>query len=218
MVVKIGKRLALTVDGQMTYCTASEENIGKGRCNHVDHQLPGESERQFTDRISLKSERSLNTTKSHAANIEYRQLKKRLSMKMSFGDQFEDEMCERFEIACNREWGVGTIKRPTGKQDALEGTDLFIDEVRADITLNSDKGGDIKPAKKVLDFAKVRFGIRSGNGVKKFDQKVVVMHFDVNLSRGEISSFARMLTDKDIVEIAQSSIDIYYNDEDGEDI
>ena len=216
----MGKRLALTVDGHLTYCTASEERIGKGRCNHVDHQVANESEGQFAERIGYKADKRARTTRNHAANIEYRQLKKRLSEKMSFGDQFEDEMCERFEVACNREWGDGTIKRPTGRQDALEGTDLFIDEVRVDITLNSEKKGDIKVASKILDFgfAKVRFGIRSGNGVKKFDQKVVVMHFDVNLNRGEISTFAKMLADRDIVEIAQSSIDIYYKDEDGEEI
>lgn len=34
------KRLVLTQDGIMTYCTASEENIGKGRCNHVLHGDP----------------------------------------------------------------------------------------------------------------------------------------------------------------------------------
>lgn len=32
------KRLALTKDGKITYCTASEENIVKGRCNHIAHQ------------------------------------------------------------------------------------------------------------------------------------------------------------------------------------
>lgn len=36
------KRLALTEDGVMTYCTASEENMGKGRCNHVLHGDPND--------------------------------------------------------------------------------------------------------------------------------------------------------------------------------
>ena len=31
------KRLAMTVDGRLTYCSADEHNIGKGRCNHVSH-------------------------------------------------------------------------------------------------------------------------------------------------------------------------------------
>lgn len=32
------KVLALTKDGKLTYCTASEENRGKGHCNHLNHQ------------------------------------------------------------------------------------------------------------------------------------------------------------------------------------
>ena len=39
----MAKRLALTVDGNITYCTATDENIGKGRCNHVSHQKNGQS-------------------------------------------------------------------------------------------------------------------------------------------------------------------------------
>ena len=31
------KRLALTRDGIVTYCTASDEFVGKGRCNHIMH-------------------------------------------------------------------------------------------------------------------------------------------------------------------------------------
>ena len=37
------KRLAMTKDGVLTYCTATDENIGKGRCNHVSHQKNGQS-------------------------------------------------------------------------------------------------------------------------------------------------------------------------------
>ncbi|MGM0197286.1 BRCT domain-containing protein [Enterococcus sp. AZ180] len=45
------KRLALTKDGKMTYCQSSDENVGKGRCNHVDHQKDGESSDSFIARI-----------------------------------------------------------------------------------------------------------------------------------------------------------------------
>ena len=48
------KRLALTKDGRMTYCTATEENIGKGRCNHISHQENNESIKEFVERVSLK--------------------------------------------------------------------------------------------------------------------------------------------------------------------
>ena len=52
----MNKRLALTVDGNITYCVASEENIGKGRCNHVLHQLENENIDRFLRRASLYSE------------------------------------------------------------------------------------------------------------------------------------------------------------------
>lgn len=46
------KRLAITKDGKLTYCTASEENIGKGRCNHIAHQKMGESNLEFMEALS----------------------------------------------------------------------------------------------------------------------------------------------------------------------
>lgn len=44
------RRLSLNTEGELTYCTASEENIGKGRCNHIDHQRKGETQEQFMER------------------------------------------------------------------------------------------------------------------------------------------------------------------------
>lgn len=48
------KRLALTKDGRMTYCTAEKDYIGKGRCNHVAHQIDGETNKQFLERTANK--------------------------------------------------------------------------------------------------------------------------------------------------------------------
>lgn len=45
------RRLALTVDGKLTYCTATPENVGKGKCNHVSHQNLVESAEDFLTRI-----------------------------------------------------------------------------------------------------------------------------------------------------------------------
>ena len=47
------KRLALTKDGKITWCTATEASIGKGRCNHVCHQSDNQTNEEFLD--SLKS-------------------------------------------------------------------------------------------------------------------------------------------------------------------
>lgn len=46
------KRLAITADGRMTYCSAAEDLVGKGRCNHIAHQLSKESRENFLNRMS----------------------------------------------------------------------------------------------------------------------------------------------------------------------
>lgn len=46
------KRLALTKDGKLTYCTAPDELVGKGRCNHIAHQSADENKTDFLNRIS----------------------------------------------------------------------------------------------------------------------------------------------------------------------
>lgn len=45
------KRLAITKDGQLTYCTADDEHIGRGRCNHLAHQLKNETCEDFIRRM-----------------------------------------------------------------------------------------------------------------------------------------------------------------------
>lgn len=44
------KVLAVTEDGDITYCSAPEELRGKGRCNHIAHQRPNESINDFLER------------------------------------------------------------------------------------------------------------------------------------------------------------------------
>jgi hypothetical protein len=48
------RRLALNKNGELTWCIASPDNFGKGRCNHVDHQMDGESRTEFVNRIAAK--------------------------------------------------------------------------------------------------------------------------------------------------------------------
>ena len=61
----MSKVLALTTDGRITYCTASEEDRGKGRCNHIVHQDKNESIEQFTERYNKMIEESSNVTKEN---------------------------------------------------------------------------------------------------------------------------------------------------------
>lgn len=48
----MSKVLAVNVNGDITYCTCTPEMRGTGRCNHVDHQRPGESPEEFINRIN----------------------------------------------------------------------------------------------------------------------------------------------------------------------
>ena len=43
------KRLAMTTDGKLTYCTSSDDNMGKGRCNHIAHQKNRQSPEAFLE-------------------------------------------------------------------------------------------------------------------------------------------------------------------------
>ena len=45
---------ALTVDGKLTLCKATEETRGKGRCKHVAHQAPGQSLDDFFKSVNEK--------------------------------------------------------------------------------------------------------------------------------------------------------------------
>lgn len=63
------KVLALNNKGQMTYCSASEENRGKGRCNHIAHQKPNESKEEFLERAEKEMEK-LNNEKDLDKEIE----------------------------------------------------------------------------------------------------------------------------------------------------
>ena len=45
------KVLALNTNGDITFCTCPPELRGTGRCNHIEHQMPGESATDFITRI-----------------------------------------------------------------------------------------------------------------------------------------------------------------------
>lgn len=50
----MSKVLALTKDGRITFCTAPEDQRGKGRCNHIAHQRPDQSSSDFI--MSIENE------------------------------------------------------------------------------------------------------------------------------------------------------------------
>ena len=67
--------LALTVDGEPTMCYASEENRGKGRCNHVGHARPGETVQDFFNRVARDEKKDKNESKRRKQEMEIRESK-----------------------------------------------------------------------------------------------------------------------------------------------
>lgn len=66
----MSKRLALNINGEMTYCSASDENIGKGRCNHLEHQRSYETPQEFMDRVkNLDGNEMKKIKKAKSKNI-----------------------------------------------------------------------------------------------------------------------------------------------------
>lgn len=71
----------MTTDGKLTYCSATDENVGKGRCNHISHALKGESELDFLNRINKTmklleegDKHKLLNTRYGYTSVEYRDL------------------------------------------------------------------------------------------------------------------------------------------------
>lgn len=67
--------LALTVDGEPTMCYASEENRGKGRCNHVGHARPGETVQDFFNRVASDEKKDKSESKRRKQEMEIRESK-----------------------------------------------------------------------------------------------------------------------------------------------
>lgn len=63
------KRLAINTDGVLTYCSAPEDKIGVGRCNHTHHQQPDESRPQFIKRASTEIERETRESSSETTQF-----------------------------------------------------------------------------------------------------------------------------------------------------
>lgn len=77
------RRLAMNSEGQMTYCTASEENIGRGRCNHIAHQKPGETPQEFCERATaaLNSRKPSGTARNELKGFNGRPVDYTISVK-----------------------------------------------------------------------------------------------------------------------------------------
>lgn len=209
--------LALTKDGKLTYCTALAELRGQGRCNHVDHIRDGETVEEFNKRIEINRNKLVKTS-DYAAKAVYRQQKKQFELNKKPSEYFEDEIVERFKISCHKLNSGIDFKYASNEENALEGTDLHLGEVRADITLNGEKDNTNFTESLDLGFTKIKFGIRTRNKAAKFEENTVIIHFNAIFTNSrEVDGFVNLFNDEDIVKIAEGAIDAYYNDADKED-
>ena len=69
---KVEKVLALREDGGVSYCTVPEDMRGRGRCNHIAHQSPGESNEEFINRINRDFKEKIKSTGLFAGDEEDR--------------------------------------------------------------------------------------------------------------------------------------------------
>ena len=64
--------LAFTEDGRIICCTASEDQRGKGRCKHVEHQKEGQSVKDFIEEIGkYKINKDLEVVKENGMALRF---------------------------------------------------------------------------------------------------------------------------------------------------
>ena len=132
------KRLALTKDGKLTYCTSSEENIGKGRCNHIFHQNNNESTEDFCKRVK---DIKLNDKDNNKIEIENLKIYDKIKLIES-----EDANDEILDILVNdNDWHVSAAVAKCGIDKYL---DILVNDedwtIRAEVArYGRDKDLDI---------------------------------------------------------------------------
>ena len=94
----IKKVLALTVDGQLTFCSATPENRGKGRCNHVGHQEDGQTPAEFLESVKncVKVEEAADETltileQMDKTLLDPRSTTKRLGLRTDLDKEIQDQ-------------------------------------------------------------------------------------------------------------------------------
>lgn len=111
------KILAVNINGDVTYCTASPEMRGMGRCNHIEHQADGETTQDFILRIECsktKIQDDFNDETQDASFIPYKGADiETLPYRMS-EDEKEDliKIENRMQLDQNIEGGYMELNEP----------------------------------------------------------------------------------------------------------
>lgn len=125
------RRLALTKDGRLTYCACLPGEEGKGRCNHVKHQMPGQSTDDFMSSIENEiAVDDVDDSVTGAGKEEYSpfqydmQEHKELVASMPDNSAATRKLVQQFGITKDPDWEsvVRSIKNPFTIGSVAEGT------------------------------------------------------------------------------------------------
>lgn len=132
----------------------------------------------------------------------------------STGIEFEETIIEKCGTISKETWGASAFKFSTLTQDKMSGTDFFVLGIPVDVTLNLENKRHTKISSDIeidLAIAKVRFGVRFGNGRVKFETPVLVIGFDTMLGRRDVLTIASSISKSKFVEILNSGMDFYFD-------
>lgn len=212
--------LAVEKDGRLSYCRALPENRGKRNCPHLFHAHLNESHISFMRRMERQEEVALKRNFRYAKTLyekERNRMFKAKDAEFSKGQLFEDEFCEKFVTSGTH--GV-TVRKADIVEDLFEGTDLWMDEVRVDVTMNEQKQGTIKfYGKEELKDVTVHFGIRTDNGQYELPEPVVVLYFEtrIEINKRQAGNIPKNFCSAEVQAIVNGVFDTYYGymDENG---
>lgn len=192
--------LAVDKRGNLSYCYAKPENRGHGNCPHIAHARDGETNENFLKRMSRQEALASNKNFKYCMQLYEKEMNKKYTLKFSessLGDDVEDSIYDKIVTSFGEEYKV---RKSNVIEDLFEGTDMFIDGIRVDITLNDEKKGTLKFIESAqFKNVKVDFSVRTGNGRNEFNEPVVVIRFETNVP----------ITKRNCDSFVQNKIDIY---------
>lgn len=129
------------------------------------------------------------------------------------GIEFETELIERISKVSRSEWGIGSFKFSTIKEDSFDGTDCTVLGVPIDVTLNYEGKKRMKRVRRAVEVngITVSFGIRYGNRYHEFETPVLVIGIEnaVEITRNNIGYTVESLRDS-LKEILEIGMDEYF--------
>ncbi len=165
------KVLALNTEGNITYCSVEPENRGKGHCNHIAHQNPGESIEDFVNRIdekqkALQLEKELNESEE----------KEKLESHEKISQEKIDELASKIDEIAGEKLDLDNFKKILNKltpEQMNEIVSLSFDAAPKFSLPISDERYEDENIKNKLYFANLpEYGIGNTSAIKQMFDKV----------------------------------------------